>query len=357
MEAARVELSADDGVLIRAYRGKEHERVPIWFMRQAGRYLPEYRELRAKHSMLDVIRTPELAAEVTLQPLRRFPFDGAIIFADILNPLIGMGIELDFVEGSGPQIGNPIRTASDVERLVVPPAEENVGYTLRAIQRVRRELAPRGIPVLGFAGAPFTLSAYLIEGRSSHNLERVKSFMFTETKAWHALQEKLSLLVADYLVAQCAAGASAVQLFDSWVGVLAPAEYRAFVVPYLKRIIADVQVRTAAPLVYFSTGTAGMFNEIRKLGSEVVSVDWRVDLNDAAAALGPGVALQGNLDPAILAGPPAHLENTVRALLASGRTLPRWVFNLGHGILPHTPVENVSLVTELVTSDLGKRRC
>jgi len=340
-----------ESLLISAYRGKKTDRTPCWFMRQAGRYLPEYQEIRAKHSMLDCIRTPELAAKITLQPIERFEPDGAIIFADILNPLIGMGIELDFVQGQGPQIFNPVSTPEDVARLKVPEAKENVPYTLEAIDIVSSALHPKNIPLLGFAGAPFTLSSYMIEGKGSQSLSKVKHFMFTYPDAWHDLQEKLGVMIGNYLLAQVAAGASAVQLFDSWLGFLAPAEYDAYVAPYLERIISDFKAQSDVPLVFFATSTTGLFERFKKLGATAFGVDWRVNLKQADKLFGSEFPLQGNLDPLILASAPLeYLEKRVLEILKEGGSLKSHIFNLGHGILPHTPPENVGKIVEIVKS-------
>jgi uroporphyrinogen decarboxylase len=339
-------------IFIQALRGVRTERTPVWFMRQAGRYMAEYRELRAKYSMLDVVRTPEFAAEVTMQPLRRFDLDAGIIFADILTPLIGMGAQLDFKKGEGPVIDNPVRTRADVDALLVPSPEENVGYTLEAIKLVVSMLKGR-LPLIGFSGAPFTLSCYLIEGESPGDLSRTKAMMYGDSTTWHALQEKLVPLVSDYLVAQAEAGAEALQLFDSWLGYLGPAAYEEFVAPYLQRIVADVKSRTTAPLVLFSTGTAGLYSRLGKLPVDGFGIDWRVTLTDAATLLGRPAPLQGNLDPQLLLGPWEPIERAARSILEQGRSLPAHVFNLGHGILPPTPLENVERLITLVHSSVG----
>lgn len=355
---AKADLSTkpalSENPVLRAYCGEVMEQVPIWFMRQAGRYLPEYRAVREKHSMLDVIRTPELACEVTLQPLRRFELDAAIIFADILNPLIGMGMQLDFIENEGPKIANPIRSAADVERLIVPSAEENVPYTLKAISMTSRELNPRGIAVLGFSGAPFTLSAYMIEGGGSAQLSTLKKFMYAEPEAWHKLQEKISQLLIDYLCAQVHAGASAVQVFDSWVGHLGAADFSEYVLPYLKTVFTKVKQITKVPMVYFSTGTAGLMSLIAEIPGDVVSVDWRLTLPQARQALGPRVALQGNLDPLLLHASDSKLEQETKRVLNESDSIGAYVFNLGHGIVPKTDPANIERVIRIVKE---YRRC
>ena len=339
-----------DTPFIQALKGKRQDRPPVWFMRQAGRYLPEYREIRAEYSMLDVIMTPELAKEVTLQPLRRFPFDASIIFADILTPLIGMGIELDFVKGEGPKIFNPLTTGADVAKLKTPPAGENTPYTLKACELVSQEIAKNNTPLIGFSGAPFTLSSYMIEGGGSNKLVGTKSFFLQDPEAWRELQEKLVTLVSEYLVAQANAGCSALQIFDSWVGFLGPTEFNAFVAPYVKEIIKKVRAEVEVPIIYFGTVTSGLFPHFSELGADAYGVDWRLSLQTAEQLIGNPGALQGNLDPVLLAnGTPEYLEKEVARILEDGAGLScPHIFNLGHGILPHTPIENVSTVVNAV---------
>lgn len=335
--------------LLQAYRGETPSRRPIWFMRQAGRYLPEYQQVRGAHSMLDVIRTPALAAEVTLQPLRRFDFDAAIIFSDILSPLIGMGIELDFIAGEGPKIFNPIKSPADVARLVVPNVEANVGYTFEAMNRVTSELTPRGVPLIGFSGAPYTLSSYLLDEESPHTGQTTKKFFLQNPEAWSDLQSKLVEMVAEYLVAQVQlGGASAVQLFDSWVGALSPLDFERFAAPYLTRIVDYVRSQVDVPIVYFGTGTAGLYSSIAKLGFDVVGVDWRTSLQEARLLLGSEIPLQGNLDPLVLFGAQSDIERAVARVLRHAGSIRSHIFNLGHGILPGTPIESVHEVIRLV---------
>jgi uroporphyrinogen decarboxylase len=339
--------------LVRALSGEVVEKAPVWFMRQAGRFLPEYREIRAKHSMLDVIRTPGLAAEVTMQPIRRFAPDAGIIFADILNPLIGMGAKLDFVAGGGPKIFNPVRSSEDVDALCVPEVEANVGYTLEAIRMVVASLEASATPLYGFAGAPFTLSSYLIEGESSNKLHHTKRFMWGQSEAWHRLQGKLADMLVAYLLAQAKAGVSALQVFDSWLGVLGPSEYAEFVEPYLLDIISRVKQECDLPFVFFATGCAGMFERFSHLGADVLGVDWRMTLLEAARITGGRVALQGNLDPTVLAfATPEYITRQVGRILTERKQLCEQgighVFNLGHGIIPETPVSHVELVMQLL---------
>lgn len=317
-------------------------------MRQAGRYLPEYREIRSKHKMLEVIRTPELAARVTLQPIERFDLDAAIIFADILNPLIGMGVELDFVEGDGPKIFNPVKSAADVDRLRVPPPEENVGYTLEAIGIVSKELAPRNIPLIGFSGAPFTLSAYLVDGKTNNSLDGLKRFIFSETQAFHALQEKLSDLIISYFEAQVRAGAKALQLFDSWLGALGPAEFEEFAFPYVNKIILETKKRCDVPFIYFAPNTAGIYPQLKKLQADVMGIDWRIGLSDAARRLDNKFVLQGNLDPSLMAGSLDRALAETDRIMFERVSLKGHIFNLGHGIVPHTPPDNLARVIDRV---------
>ncbi len=337
-------------LLISSLRGIRGERPPVWFMRQAGRYLPEYRAVREKHSMLDVIRTPELAAQVTLQPLDRFELDGAIIFADILNPLIGMGIELDFVEGEGPRIGNPIQQRDDISRLVVPDPYENTGYTLEAIKSVVSALTPRGIPLLGFAGAPFTLAWYaLAESGKSAQGKRIKELIYNDPQGWRELMEKLVEMVSTYLIAQAEAGVSALQLFDSWVGVCSPQMYRTEVLPYLEQVVTQVRASTSVPIVYFPLGGLGLADLVSELPVDAVSVDWRVSLPTVDAAYHHRFPLQGNLDPVILFAPLDTVRRETARILHEGAQITKpHIMNLGHGILPHTPISAVAEVVKTV---------
>ncbi len=331
---------------LRACRREPVDATPIWLMRQAGRYMAEYRAVRAQHTMLDVIRTPELACEITLQPVDAFELDAAIIFADILPILIGMGLDLDFVKGEGPAIGNPIASPADVDALRTPPAAENLPFTLDAIRLVRRELDGR-IPLIGFSGAPFTLASYAIEGGGSKNHVKVKTFMHAEPDAWARLMDKLAQVVGDYLVAQAEAGAQALQVFDSWAGILSPRDYREKALPYAQRVVARAQ-SAGVPVIYFGTDLNGMLPDLAQTGADVIGVDWRIAIDDAWARLGPEVAVQGNLDPVTLFASWERIAPAVDDILA--RTVGRagHIFNLGHGILPGTPVEHVRRLVEYV---------
>jgi uroporphyrinogen decarboxylase len=271
-------------------------------MRQAGRYMAEYRALRQRYSILELIKTPELAMAVTMQPIHAFNLDAAIIFADILTILEGLGLHLDFIKGEGPSIDNPLRTAADVEALTIRPAAESLPFTLEAINLTVAELGGK-VPLIGFAGAPFTLASYAIEGGSSRNYIRTKGMMYQHPQTWHKLMEKLAMVIGEYLHAQAEAGAQALQLFDSWVGALSPADYREFVLPHTQQAIEIATNRTDVPFIHFGTGTAGMLPLLKQAGGSVIGVDWRIELAEAAQILGNDVAIQGNLDPVLLFAP------------------------------------------------------
>jgi uroporphyrinogen decarboxylase len=342
-----------DSRFIRACRREPADATPVWFMRQAGRYMPEYRAIREKVSMLDAIRAPEIAHQITMQPINAFHLDAAIIFADILTPLIGMGIRLDFVKGEGPQIENPLRTTRDIDLLGTPPADETMPYTMDAIRLSVADLTPRNVPLIGFAGAPFTLASYAIEGGGSKNYEATKSLMYTEPAAWRRLMEKLATVVGDYLVRQAEAGASALQVFDSWVGALSPRDYAKFVTPYTRSVIETAQ-KTGVPVIYFSTGTAGMLDQIAALGSDVVGIDWRIALDKAWMQIGDNRAIQGNLDPVLLLGSWREVRQQADQIIAQAAGRPGHIFNLGHGILPGTPVEMVRRLADYVHEKTAK---
>lgn len=333
---------------LKACRRKKTDRIPVWFMRQAGRYLPEYRELRRKHSILEMCRTPELACEVTLQPLARFDLDAAIIFADLLLPLKPMGIDFDFLEGEGPVIQNPIRSAADVGKLRPPDPASSLGFVLEAIGLACGALSGR-LPVIGFAGAPFTMASYMIEGGASRNFEKTKQFMYHQPAAWHRL---LSFLVngqRDFLKAQVGAGATAIQIFDSWLGALGPDDFRNYVQPHSAALLHQVG-EAGVPVIHFATGTAGYLEEFAACGGDVVGVDWRIDLGRARRAL-KAQAIQGNLDPLWLLGPRESLLAQTESVLRQAGSAPGYIFNLGHGILPATPIENVQAVVARVHAE------
>lgn len=330
---------------LRACRREPVDATPIWLMRQAGRYMSEYRALRERYGILEIIRAPELALEVTLQPIHAFDVDAAIVFADILTLLPGMGLDLSFARGEGPIIHNPPRSASDIARLGDTPIEESVGFTLEAIRLARRELDGRR-PLIGFSGAPFTLACYALEGGSSRHYAIAKGLMFSDPAAWDALMTKLADRVGRYLVAQAAAGAQALQLFDSWVGALAPADYRAHVLPYTRRALAAA--RTAGvPVIHFGTGTAGLLGDIAASGADVVSVDTGIDLDRAWSAVGDR-AIQGNLDPVALLGGWDAVRVRADDVLARAAGRPGHIFNLGHGVLPQTDPDIVRRLVDHV---------
>ncbi|MCB8925048.1 MAG: uroporphyrinogen decarboxylase [Ardenticatenaceae bacterium] len=333
---------------LRACRREAVDHTPIWLMRQAGRYMPEYRAIRAKHSMLDVIRTPELAAEITLQPINAFGMDAAIIFSDILPPLVGMGLDLEFVKGEGPVIYNPIRTTEDIEKLQTPPAEANMGFTLEAIRLVTAELTPRGIPLVGFAGAPFTLASYAIEGGSSKNYEKTKALMYQFPDAWDMLMRKLATVQADYLCKQAQAGASALQLFDSWAGLaLGMQDYVRYIRPYNQLIFAELE-KANVPTINFSTGTAHYLDQVAACGGSVIGVDWRIPLDVAWEKVGYDRAVQGNLDPTVLLTEWAFVQERVDDVLGRVNGRSGHIFNLGHGIFPTVPTDTVKRLVAYV---------
>ncbi len=326
---------------------REHaDCTPVWFMRQAGRYMSEYQELRRRYSLLEICRTPELATEVTFQPIRRFDLDAAIIFADILLPLEGLGVPFDFKKGEGPVIQKPIRTVRQIDQLRLFEPEEELAFVLQALRMVRAELAAP-IALIGFAGGPFTLASYMIEGGSSRDYRLTKTLMYEHETAWHGLLEKLAAVTSRFLLAQAAAGADALQLFDSWAGALSPDDYRRYVLPHSQRILRDLHSRNL-PLIHFGTGTAGILELLKEAGGTVIGVDWRIDLGEAWRRLGSDVAVQGNLDPAALLGPRDRLLEKVDYVLDQVQGRPGHVFNLGHGILPPTPIANVEAVIEHV---------
>lgn len=330
---------------LKACRRESVDCTPVWFMRQAGRYMPEYQAVRASHSILEVCKTPELAAQVTLQPVERFPVDAAIIFADILLPLEPMGIHFEFAEGEGPVIQNPIRDRADVERLQVSDGSA-LAYVGDSIKQARKALSGL-VPLIGFAGAPFTLASYAIEGGGSKQYLVTKQFMYREPEAWHRLMDKLARVVTNYLQLQIQAGAQAVQLFDSWVGCLSPGDYEEYVLPHVQLIFEGLK-REGVPLIHFGTGTSALLRLMRKAGGDVIGVDWRVHLDEAWATIGYDVAIQGNLDPVSLFAPLHEIERRVEDILRRAGGRPGHIFNLGHGILPNTPMEQVAATVELV---------
>jgi len=319
--------------------------TPIWLMRQAGRYMKEYRALRKKYSFLEMCKNPELAAEVTLQPIHKFKLDAAIIFSDILIPLEPMGVAFEFAKGEGPVFHRPIRGMRDVERLRIIEPEEETSFLMEAIRTVRRELEGK-VPLIGFSGAPFTLASYMIEGGHSRNFILTKSMMYQDRPTWNRLMEKLSEVLIRYLNAQIRAGVQAIQVFDSWVGCLNPTDYEEYAFPYTQKVLGNLD--RGVPMIHFGTSTSALLPLMKKAGGNVIGVDWRVDLGEAWARIGYDVSIQGNLDPVVLFGPVDLIKKEVKSILDQAGGRPGHIFNLGHGILPNTPVEHVSALVEMV---------
>jgi uroporphyrinogen decarboxylase len=319
--------------------------TPVWLMRQAGRFLPEYRAMRARLGFLELCRTPDAAAEVTMLPVEKLGVDAAILFADILLVVEPLGVGLEFARGEGPVIHRPLRSAADVARLVERDPAETVPFVFETVRRVRAALADR-VPLIGFAGAPFTVASYLVEGGASRDYLETKRLMYADADAWHALLSLLARTTARYLNGQIAAGAQAVQLFDSWVGALGPDDYRTFALPYTRAIVQALT--PGVPVIHFGTGTAGMLEAFRDAGGDVIGLDWRLDLGDAWRRIGYELGIQGNLDPAALFAPPAEIRRRAAAVLAQADGRPGHVFNLGHGVLPETPVDHVRALVDAV---------
>jgi len=328
---------------LRACRGLPVDRPPVWLMRQAGRYLPEYRAARAGVSFLEACRDVDRAVEISLQPLRLVGTEAVILFSDIFIPVLGMGVDLDF--RPGPVIAQPIRTLADVEKLAVSDPRGSVPYVFEILRRLRTELEAEQVPLLGFAGAPFTLAAYLVEGKGSKDFAALKRLMYCEPAVLHALLDRLTEMTVAYLNAQIEAGAQAVQLFDTWAGLLSAADYREWILPTHQAIARRLN-RDAAPLILYVNGGAHVLDAMAESGADVLSLDWRVELADAARRVGRRVALQGNLDPCALAAPPERIAAWVRELREAGRAARGHVLNLGHGCLPETPVAGVRAFTD-----------
>ncbi len=328
-----------------ACRREQTPFTPVWVMRQAGRYMEEYRKLRAQYGFLELCKRPDLAAEVTVTPVERLGVDAAILFADILLLLEPMGVGLEYSKGDGPVIHRPVRTGADLKRLKDVEPEKNLSFVFEAVKKCCAALNGK-VPLIGFSGAPFTLASYLIEGGGSRNYIHTKRLYYTDPAAWKDLMEILARAIAEYLNGQIAAGAQAVQLFDSWAGCLSPADYEHFVLPYTRAAVEAIT--PGIPVINFSTGTAGLLNHIRAAGGDVIGLDWRVNLDDGWATVGHDVAVQGNLDPVALFGAPGEIRSRVADILrrASGRS--GHIFNLGHGVLPETPVDHVIAMVEAV---------
>ena len=345
-------MSPKEAPLLRAARREPVPYTPVWLMRQAGRYMPEYRAMRERFGFLELCRNPEAAAEVTLQPVERLGVDAAILFADILLIVEPLGVGLEFERGEGPVIRRPVRTGADVARLRPIDVDAAVPFVFEAARRVRAALDGR-VPLIGFAGAPFTVASYLVEGGASRDYAMTKRLMYEEPEAWHRLMTLLAEATARYLGGQIAAGAEAVQLFDSWVGALGPADYRAFVQPHVRALIRALPPGT--PVIHFGTGTAALLPLMREAGGDVIGLDWRVDLDAGWAAVGHDVAVQGNLDPAVLLARPAYIRERVKDVLDRAGGRPGHIFNLGHGVLQQTPPEHARALVEIV-HELSDRR-
>jgi uroporphyrinogen decarboxylase len=354
---------------LRACLGKKIDYTPVWFMRQAGRYMKEYQRIRKKVDFLSLCKTPELAAEVTLQPIEILGVDAAILFSDILIPVEAMGMDLKFYEKKGPVFRNPVRRKEDVDRLIIPDPERSLDFVLETIRILRMELK---VPLIGFSGAPFTLATYMIEGGTSKNFLTTKQMIFQSPEIYSSLMNKITDTVISYLKAQIAAGAQALQLFDTWAGVLSPQDYRKFVLPYVKKVIREIKgqrskvkgqnslasvpsvrgrrVRKGVeiPIIYFVGQCAGLLDEIRESGADVVGIDWRVNIDDAVKRIGKGFSVQGNLDPCALFLPRKDARARIKDILRRASIARGHIFNLGHGVLPETPVENVKAVVEMV---------
>ena len=328
-----------------ACRREQTSFTPVWLMRQAGRYMEDYRKLRAQYGFLELCKRPDLAAEITVTPVERLGVDAAILFADILLLLEPMGVGLEYSKGDGPVIPRPLRTAADVDALKEVAPQKNLSFVFDAVKRCRAALNNR-VPLIGFSGAPFTLASYLIEGGGSRHYIHTKRLYYSEPAAWKNLMERLAQAVAEYLNGQIAAGAQAVQLFDSWAGCLSPADYEAVVLPYTQAAIRAIT--PGVPVINFSTGTSGALKQIRAAGGDVIGLDWRVNLDEGWATVGHDVAVQGNLDPVALFAPPREIRTRVADILRRAAGRPGHIFNLGHGILPDTPVSHVIAMVEAV---------
>jgi uroporphyrinogen decarboxylase len=334
----------DDHRFVQACRGEPHDTVPVWFMRQAGRALAEYRAIRAEHSFEEVVHTPELATEVTLQPVRRYGVDAAILFSDIVTPVQGLGIGVEIEPGVGPVVERPFRRAEDLDRLRPLEPDEDVPFVLETVSQLVRELE---VPLIGFAGAPFTLASYLVEGGPSKSYSRTKALMFGDERTWHRLLEQLADITLASLRSQVARGASAVQLFDSWAGALHPSDYERYVLPHSHRIL-DGLADLGVPRIHFGVGTGELLGLMARAGADVVGVDWRVPLDEGRRRIPEGVGFQGNLEPAVCLGPWELVEERVRDVLRRAGGRPDHVFNLGHGVLPATDPAVLERVVALV---------
>ena len=338
-------MTAFNDRFLKACRREVTDRPPVWFMRQAGRYQEKYRAIRQKHSLVDICKIPEVCAEVTLLPIQQFGFDAAIVFSDIMIPLEPMGIDFEYKPGVGPIIHNPIRSKTDVENFKELDFGKDLLYTGESLGILKREL---NVPCLGFVGAPFTLASYMLEGGPSKSYIQLKSFMYRETEAWHLLMDKLATNMAEYLLFQVESGAMAVQIFDSWVGILNVEDYREYVFPHMQKMVEYIKGKTDVPVVLFGTNSSHLLEDMKETGADVIGIDWKTDMPKAWESLNYEVAVQGNLDPTLLFGDWSLIEARAKSLLESMPNRPGFIFNLGHGILPKTPEENVRRLVNLV---------
>ncbi|NWF52072.1 MAG: uroporphyrinogen decarboxylase [Nitrospirae bacterium] len=333
-------------IFLRACHGEKVEYTPVWLMRQAGRYLPQYQSIRSNLDFLTLCKTPELAAEITLQPVDILGVDAAILFSDILIPVEAMGMSLEFIEKEGPVLREPIRNKAAVDRLIIPDADDDMSFVVDTIKILREKLKNK-VPLIGFSGAPFTLATYMIEGGGSKNFINTKKMMFQNSRLFNYLMDKLTLTIISYLSSQVRAGAQAMQIFDTWAGVLTPMDYKISVLPYVKKIISELN-KERVPIIYFVNDCAGILKEIKKSGADVIGIDWKIDIADAIKQLGKKVVIQGNLDPCALFLSNEEIEDRVKDILWKGESAKGHIFNLGHGILPETPVENAIALVEAV---------
>ncbi|MEO6212904.1 MAG: uroporphyrinogen decarboxylase [Vicinamibacterales bacterium] len=336
---------------LRACRREPVDATPVWFMRQAGRYMADYRALRARYSLLEICAHPELAVAVTLQPVDLIDVDAAILFSDLLLPFTPLGLDFDFVKGEGPSIARPIRSAADVDRLRQFEPREALKHVLETVVILRQELRDR-VPLIGFGGAPFTLAAYAIEGGPSTTYTQTKAFMYSQPAAWHRLCARLSDTITDYLLAQAESGVQALQIFDSWAGALGRNDYREFALPHTRSIFERLAA-AGVPLIHFGVGASAILTDLAEAGGDVIGIDWRQPLDEAWARLGPDRAVQGNLDPVMLLGPVDRLRDGARDVLRRAGGRPGHIFNLGHGIHPPTPLENVQELARFVHAETG----
>jgi uroporphyrinogen decarboxylase len=338
-------MSRNDRIL-KACRLERSDCTPVWFMRQAGRYMARYRAIREKCSLMEMFKNPEIAAQITLQPVEAFSVDAAIVFADILLPLEGMGIGVEFPAAAGPELRNPVRSLADVRSLRVADPDEDLGFVLKALELVRSEVDER-VPLIGFAGAPFTLASYAIEGAASSQYLLTKDLMYRDSAAWNLLMSKFRETIVRFLKAQVRAGAQLVQVFDSWAGCLSPSDYRDYILPYNQEVFCELK-KEGIPSIHFGTGAAGFLDLVTEAGGDIVSVDWRIRLEDAWRTIGSNTGIQGNLDPVALLAPLPVLKEKAAEILDQAHVRPGHIFNLGHGILPSTPEDSVKALADFV---------